>query len=176
MPASISIDESNGAGETVTQSVSNMNYVTTDAANQNAPDYPMTPVSNTYAGSFTKWHRLHVQTLNAVSKVKNIRFWRSAGSPTSGDLHQTWATTGTYVRKAYAQPSTALMTGYVMPSSEPASANIGINSSLTGEITVASMLTPGLLYSDYIVHQVQVSAGTTAGAVLTVRVEWDEIS
>jgi len=174
--ATVEIDEFNGGttetGATRNHTLTSANYGNADVANLVAADYPITPNTNSYKGSFQKYHKLHVTAMGGVSKVKTIKFWRSAGSPTSGDVHKTNATTSGYVTKVYAAPTTALMTLYTAESSEPSGANIGINSSLSGEITSVAVNS----LSDFIWHQIQVSSSTTAGATLTLRVQWDEIA
>lgn len=172
------IDEANGSGQTVTHSISNSNYGSTDAASMVAADNPITPnAGGAYKGSYDKWQKVHVVSLAGVTKVKNIKFWRFQGTPTGSDLHRTFAThtSASYSSQVYTTPTTALFSStqsHDVMSSEPASANIGINSSLTGEITNLGTNSA----SDYIRHQVQVSAGTTQGATLTNRYQWDEIA
>ena len=176
MAATIELDEYNGAGPetaaTITHNVTNLNYGSADAANLIAADNPITPNTNTYKGSFAKYTKLHVTNMGGVSKVNTIKFWRVQGSPTAGDLHRTNATTSGYANKTYQTPTTALLTFYNVESSEPSGANVGINSALAGEITSVAVNS----LSDFMWHQVQVSSSTTVGAVMTTRVQWNEVA
>lgn len=173
MPADVHIDETNGGAGTTTHSISNSNYVSTDAANADAATYPITPIANSWAGSYKKYQRLHVNSLAGVTRVQNIKFWRVQGSPTSGDIHRSSATVSDWTALAYSSAAqTALMTFFVVESAEPATANVGISQSLNEKLDNIGVLS----VSDYVVHQIQVSAATTAGAVMTLRWSWDEVS
>lgn len=177
MAAVVHIDEHNSTGPTVSHTISNSNYVSVDTSSQVAADYPITPTASVFQGSFQKWQLLHVQSLAGVTKVKNIKFFRNQGTPTSGDRHKTSATitSASYSSFTYTTPTTALLTGstiHDVPATEPASANVGINSSFTGEITDLGSNSS----SDYIRHQIQVSSATTSGATMTLRYQWDEVS
>jgi len=54
-----------------------------------------------------------------------------------------------------------------MPTSEPASANLGIGGALAGALTAAGE-------SDYLVHQIQTDAGDVAGSTSTMNYQYDE--
>jgi len=56
MPAAVTLSESNGAGETVTASITNANMGDVDAVNLDPIAYPVTPGNRTYA----KYQRLCV--------------------------------------------------------------------------------------------------------------------
>lgn len=56
-----------------------------------------------------------------------------------------------------------------MPTSEPATANLGIGGSLGGSLEEAGA-------SDYLVHQIQTDAGDTAGSSSTMNYQYDEIA
>lgn len=177
MPADVHIDEGNGGGAAITHSVSRLDYLSIDSAGQNAADYPLQTITSGYKGSYDKYNRAHVVSLGGATRVKNFKIYRYQGSPTSGDQHRTTATptTASYSAVTYATPSTALMAtsaSHAFPTSEPATANLGIQSSLTGEITNLASNS----VTDWVRHQVQISPGTTEGAVFTIRWVWDEIS
>ena len=156
--AIVEIDEANGAGETLTHSITNTNMGSTDAANLVAATYPITPATRSYI----KYQKFHVTDLEGASKVFTLKVWRT-GALSGSDTHVTNARTASYAGAlAYATPtqSAVATVDQTMPTSEPGSANLGIGGSLTGEITV-----PGS--SDYLGHQLVVDSGTTAGASTT---------
>ena len=158
MAAVVEICESNGAGETITHDITNSNMGNSDAANLTAASNPIIPGQR----SFAKYQRLHVTDMGGASKVDTIKVWRG-GSLSGSDTHVTNARETSYGGAAtYAEPTASAVSGadQTMPSTEPSGANLGIGGSLSGEITSAG-------YSDYLVHQLVVNAGTTAGVSLT---------
>jgi hypothetical protein len=170
MAATIEIDESNGAAETVTHGITSAYYGSADGVHLTLAGAGI--VANT--NSYEKWWRYHVSALGGASSVKNLRVFASAG-PGINDLHQTnahtiQATYDTAKRTAYLQPGTGTTrTPNTMPTSIlPASANLGIAGSLTGSLTV-----PGS--SDYLVSQIRVAAGSTTGATFVMTFGYDEI-
>jgi hypothetical protein len=166
MSATVEICESNGAGETVTHNISNSNMGDHDSANLSPASYPITPGNRSYA----KYQRLHVTNMGGSTSIKNIKVWRTGllgGSAT----HVTNARTSGYSAISYATPTTSAITGVdqPMPTSTPVSANLGINGSLTGQLTSAG-------YSDYLVHQIVTDSGDTAGSTTTLNFQYDEIA
>lgn len=169
MAATVTISESNGAGQTVTNSITNSNFGSTDAANVTAASFPITPNTR----SFSKWQRFRVSDMGGSSAVKTLKVWRT-GSLSGSDTHVTNARETSYGGAiTYATPSASAVTGadQAMPTTEPTGANLGIGGSLTGEITVAS---PS--YSDYLVHQLVVHSATTAGASTTLNFKYSEVA
>lgn len=169
MPATVTLSESNGAGETVTNDITNSNMGSADAANLNTTDNPITPDTR----SFAKYQRLRVSNMGGSSKIDTIKVWRT-GALTGSDTHVTNARTTSYGGAAtYAEPVNTAITGadQAMPTSEPGSANLGIGGSLTGEITVASPT-----FTDYLIHQLVVHSATTAGAATTLNVKYREVA
>lgn len=165
MAATVEICESNGAGETVTHNVSNMNMGSTDAANLDPVANPITPGNR----SFVKYHRLHVTAMGGSSKIDNIKTWRT-GALGGSATHVTNARTASYGGAlTYATPTASAVTGVdqTMPTSTPSSANVGIAGSLTGSLTGAG-------YSDYFAHQIVTNGADTAGSTSTQNVQYDE--
>lgn len=165
MAATIEIDEFNTAGETATHNISTSNWGNVDAADLTPATYPITPGNN----SFEKWQKLHVTNMGGSSKIDNIRVWRTTALGGSA-VHKTNARTTSYGGAAtYATPtaSTSSVATQAMPTSEPASANVGISGSLTGSLTTTG-------YSDYLVHQIQTDIADTVGASTTMHYEYDE--
>lgn len=165
MAATIEICESNGAGETITHSITNTNMGNTDAVNLDPTAYPVTPGAYTYA----KYQRIHCTNLGGSSAINNLKVWRT-GALGGAAVHVTNARTSAYGgAKAYAQPVKTAISGVdqTMPTSVPATANLGIAGDLTSSLTGAG-------YSDYLVHQIQTNAADIAGSTSTISYQYDE--
>lgn len=168
MAATVTLSESNGAGQTVTNDITNSNWGSTDAVNLVAATHPITPNTR----SFAKYQRFRVSNMGGSSAIKTLKVWRTTALSGS-DTHVTNARTTSYGGAAtYAEPVNTAITGadQTMPTSEPGSANLGIGGSLTGEITSATN------YSDYLIHQIVVHSGTTSGASTTMNYKYSEIA
>lgn len=167
MAATVSIAESNGAGETVTASITNTNMGSNDSVNLNAVTYPLTPNTRSYA----KYQRFNVTNMGGASSIGNLKVWRTGSLGTGGThSHVTNARTSSYGGAAtYAQPVNTAITGadQAMPTSEPGTANLGIGGSLSGTLT-------GTGYSDYLIHQLVTDASATAGSTSTMNYQYDE--
>lgn len=164
--ATVEISESNGAGETVTDGVSNINFGDTDAANLDPTQYPISPGNNSYE----KWERLHVSANPDGNTIDNIRVYISSGTnPQNNATLKTNCTTSGYSQASYSTPvkTTSTVATNDMPTSEPGSANLGIGGSLSGSITSTG-------YSDYCVMQCQVGSGATQGGSWTITFAYDE--
>lgn len=167
MAATVSIAESNGAGETVTASITNTNMGSTDAVNLNPVTYPLTPNTRSYA----KYQRFNVTAMGGSSSIDNLKVWRTGSLGTGGThAHVTNARETSYGGAAtYATPVNTAITGadQTMPTSEPTGANLGIAGSLSGALT-------GTGYSDYLIHQITTDASATAGSSSTMNYQYDE--
>lgn len=167
MAATVSIAESNGAGETVTASITNSKMGSTDAVNLDNTAYPIVPTENSYE----KWQRLNVTNMGGSTSISAIKVWRT-GSLTGSDAHVTNARETTYGgAETYATPvaTASSVATQTMPSSEPTGANLGIGGSLSGSLTATG-------YSDYLVHQLQIDTATTTGATGTMNFKYTEIA
>jgi hypothetical protein len=165
MAATVEIDESNGAGETVTPDIANSNMGSVDAAELDPVANPVTPGNNTYE----KWQRFHVTAMGGSSAIDNLKVWRT-GALGGAAVHVTNARETSYGGAAtYATPvaTASSVATQTMPTSVPSGANLGIAASLTGQLTAAG-------FSDYLVHQIQTNAGDTAGATTTMNYQYDE--
>ena len=163
--ATIEICESNGAGETVSHNITNTNMGNVDSVNLNPVTYPVTPGSRTFA----KYQRIHVTNIGTSSAINNLKIWRT-GALGGSATHVTNAATGAgYSAKSYATPTTSSIADVdnAMPTSTPASANLGIGGALAGALTAAG-------YSDYLVHQILTDAGDIAGSTSTMSFQYDE--
>lgn len=165
MVATVELCESNGAGETVTHNVSNVNYGNVDAPNLVPASYPITAGENSYI----KYLRIHVTAMGGSNKIDNIQIWKSAGAYVTGEGIQTCLRTSGYVQVTYATPVKTTYTDQAMPTADPASANLGIAGSLTGNLVAAG-------YSDYWKSQLQTTTSTPAGDVnqKTFTMQYDE--
>lgn len=165
MAATVEIDEANGAGETLTHGITNTNMGSNDSVNLNPVTYPLAPGDKTYE----KWQKIHVTAMGGSSAIDNLKVWRTSALGGAA-VHVTNARTTSYAGAAtYAQPinTTSTVATQTMPTSEPASANLGIGGSLTGALTATGS-------SDYLVHQIQSNASDTAGSTSTMNYQYDE--
>jgi len=165
--ATVEIDEANGAGETLTHNITNANMGSVDSANLDPVAYPLTPNTRTYV----KYQKIHVTAMGGSSKIDNLKVWRTGSLGTGGThTHYTNARTASYAGAlTYATPTQSAVTNVdqAMPSSVPASANLGIGGSLTGSLT-------GTGSSDYLAHQIATDASATAGSTSTMNYQYDE--
>jgi hypothetical protein len=155
MAATVEICESNGAGETITHDISNANMGGADAAE-------LDPVSNPIdAGdrSYIKYQRVHVTAMGGSSSIGTLKVFR-AGVLGGSATHKTNARTSSYGGAlSYATPVNTSVSGVDqdMPTSEPASANLGIGGALAGTLTDVG-------YSDYLGHQLITDADDDEGS------------
>jgi len=167
MAATVEIDESNGAGETLTHNITNTNMGSADAVNLDPVAYPVTPGDRTYI----KYQKIHVTNIGTSSKIDNLKVWRTGALGTGGtQTHITNARSTSYGGAlAYATPVATAVTGVdqTMPTSVPATANLGIGGSLSGSLTAAGS-------SDYLGHQITTDASATAGSTSTMNYQYDE--
>lgn len=165
MPATIEIKEANGAGETETANITNSNMGSIDAANLDAVANPVVPGDNTYE----KYQKISVTALGGSTQIDNLKVWRT-GALGGAATHETNARETSYGgADSYVQPvaTTSTQADQTMPTSEPATANLGIAGSLTGAITAVGE-------SDYLIHQIQTNVADTAGSTSTMNYQYDE--
>ncbi len=167
MAASVQIDEYNGAGQTKTANITDSDMGSVDQANLDPVANPIVPGNNSYE----KWQKFEVTNMGGSSKIHNLKVWRT-GALGGAAVHKTNARTAAYGgAETYSTPIATASTKatQTMPTSEPASANLGIGGSLTGELVAAG-------YSDYLVHQIQTNAGDVAGSTSTLNYQYDEVA
>ena len=153
MAATVEICESNGAGETVTHNITNLNFGSTDSANLDVATYPITVGTHSYE----KYIRIHVTAWGGSNKIDNIQIWKSGGAYLTGEGIKTNLTTSGYTSLSYATPSQASYSGNVMPTASPGTANLGCQGSLSGYLSGSAT------YSDYCKMQLQTTAATPPG-------------
>ena len=165
MTATFQLSESNGASETVTDGISNINFGSVDSPNINPADHPIRAGENSYE----KWIRC--KFTGTFNKIENIKIWMSSGTYVTGEVIKTNLTTSGYSDASYSTPTDSTSTVAVndMPTSEPSGPNLGIGGSLSGSLTSEG-------YSDYWVLQLQTSASTPPGDVntKTFTMQYDE--
>ncbi len=165
MSATVRINEANGAGETITNGITNSNMGSVDSAN-------LDPVANPIVAgqrSFVKYQKLEVTAMGGSSKIDNIKIWRTSALGGSA-THVTNARTTSYAGAlTYATPTQSAVTNVdqTMPTSTPASANLGIGGSLTGSLTAVGS-------TDYLAHQLITNGADTAGSTSTLNFQYDE--
>lgn len=144
MAATFEWSESNGAGETVTNGISNVNFGKTDSPNLTPSATPIPAGEN----SFEKWIRGRFS--GTFTSVANLRFWKSAGSLVTGEAIKAEADA------SYATPtdSTSSVATSDVPTSE--------GSALT---PAAPASNPD--FSGYVTMQLQTTGSTPPGAVNT---------
>jgi hypothetical protein len=172
MPATVEIDESNGATETVTHNITNTNYGSTDAVNLNAVNFPVIPGDNT----FEKWQRVHITSMGGSAVIRNLRYFATAPAVNTTQNFNGHTTQATYdaanhKQLTYSQAAvTATRTPETVPVVAPTTANIGFSGGLTTDVTAAPA------FSDFIVSQVRTTASATAGTTLTITFRYDEVA
>jgi hypothetical protein len=167
MAATVSISESNGASETITASITNTNMGNTDAVNLDPVTYPVTPGDLTYA----KYQRINVSDISTSSAILNLKVWRTGALGGSATHLTNAGETTDYSALSYAQPVKTAIANVdnAMPTSAPATENLGIGGALGGSITANG-------YSDYLVHQIDTDAADVAGSTSTMNYQYDEVA
>jgi hypothetical protein len=168
MAATVEIDEFNGASAgTVTHNITNTNMGSTDAVNLDPVANPTTPGSPTYE----KYQKIHVTAMGGSSAIQNLKIWRT-GALGGAAVHVTNARLSTYGGAAAAATpiqTTSTAATQAMPTSVPATANLGIGGALAGSLTAVGS-------SDFLIHQIQTNAADTAGSTSTMNYQYDEIA
>jgi hypothetical protein len=168
MSATVQINEYNGAGETKTANITNTNMGSVDSAN-------LDPTANSIDqgnNSFEKVQTFEVTAMGGSSAVENFKVWRTGALGDGSPSHVTNARTSGYAgAESYVQPVDTVSTKatQAMPTSEPASANLGVGGSLTGQLTTTGE-------TDRLYHQIQTGGGSTTGSTSTMNYQYDEIA
>ena len=166
--ATIEICEQNGASAgTTTHNITHSNMGDTDAANLDPVAYPVTPGNKTYA----KYQRIQVTDIGTSSSIQNLKVWRSSALGGAATHVTNAGMTTDWSALSYVQPVKVTITNVdnAMPTSVPATANLGIGGALAGALTAAG-------YSDYLVHQIITNAADAAGSTSTMNYQYDEIA
>jgi len=167
MAATIQIDEYNSVGETKSANITNSNMGSTDASDLVPVNFPVVPGENTYE----KWQKVEVTAMGGSSRIDNLKVWRT-GALGGSAVHVTNARIADYGgADAFATPiaTDSTVADQTMPTSEPATANLGIGGALAGNLEATGL-------SDYLVHQIQTDAGDVAGSTSMMNYQYDETS
>lgn len=167
MPATVQVNEYNGAGETKTANPSDVDMGSVDSANLDPVANPIVQGDN----SFEKVHTLEVTAMGGSSEINTIKIWRTGAMPGS-TLHVTNARETTYGgAETYVQPiaTTSTKATQTMPSSEPTGANLGIAGTLSGALSSTGE-------TDRLYHQIQTDITDVAGNTTTMNYQYDEVA
>lgn len=169
MAATFAWSQSNGAGQTISDSIGSINFGSNDSANLVPETYPIT------AGSYSYEVYIRGKLTGTYTKVDNVQFWKSAGAYQTGE---TIFWTGSVAAASYATPVVTASTKAVgsVPTADPGTANVSIGGALAGSLYSNGAGTTGS-YTDYIVMQTKTETSTPAGAtnIKTFTLQYDEI-
>jgi len=166
--ATVYISESNGAGEVVTDNISNLNFGSVDQPNIVAANHPI--IQGEYA--YRKFLRFKVASLGTSTTIKDLRVWKSAGVFLTGEniIGRNMLSTGAAV--PYATPTSAApVAGDAnIATSDPGTAVVDIGGNLAGTIIAAPA------YSGYFNLFESTTALTPVGPVntKTITLQYDE--
>jgi len=160
MSASLQFSESNGAGEVVTDGISNLNFGNNDSANIVTATYPVVAGQNSYE----KYIRLNFG--GVFSEITNVKFYKSAGAYVTGEAIKAAA------NQVFATPvaTTSLIATVDVPTAIGSALDIESTEGTPTKFTSAG-------YSKYLVLQAQSTGSSPSGSVntKTFTVQWDEI-
>jgi hypothetical protein len=151
--ATLSMIQSNGAGNTLTAIGSSgncWNYQTADVATP--ATYAANPI--TFGNnSYEVW--LRAMFLGTFNEIRDLRMWMSTNFSPSTGLFLFFRGT----QQIYLQPSTVTssIATSSMPTADPGTANISIGGNLSGSLLTSSGI------SDYIVTQLRTTTAAPAG-------------
>ena len=150
-----------------TANITNTNMGDIDSANLDTLANPVIPGQNT----FEKWQRIEVTAMGGASRIDNLKVWRT-GALGGAAVHKTNVRTSDYGgATTYVPPvkTTSTIATQTMPTTAPATANLGIGGVLTGSLTA-----PGI--SDYLIHQIQTNIADISGSTSTLNYQYDVVS
>lgn len=154
--------ESNGAGESETADISNVNFGSNDSANINTTTYPIVRGDASYEkyirGKFT----------GTWTEISNMKFWKSVGVYVTGESLKAVA------NATYATPSSTPNADSDIPTAVGSA--LGINSA-EGAATIVYGASGVSGYTGYIRMQLRTTGSTPAGAVnsKTMTFQYDEV-
>lgn len=183
MAATIILSESNGAGEVVTDNISNINFGSNDSPNLTPATYPIVIGLNSYV----KFLRIKLSALGGSNTIDVLKVYKSAGSYVTGEdiLSNANDLAGAYFRTTYSAPTRTPASAVnecisTIMTSLPVSANLSISAAGTANDgnadTPAGTLTVAGTYSQYWTLINRSSGATPAGAgnQKTFTYQWNE--
>ncbi len=181
MAATVAMSESNGAGQTVTDSISNMNFGSTDGPNLNTA---LHPIRTSIPRSFSKYFRVLLVSLGGSTFINDLRVWKSGGVYNNSDnIRSGGLTTLNQTAQGYITPDNLIQiaTGNpTLPTADPLAQNLGIagfNNSVDKHMPTD---TGGTLpaRSNYFVQQFEINFGGTSAlgacSTKTYTIQFDE--
>lgn len=170
--ATMEICESNDdTGESITHNITDLDCGSADEADMDPTANPVTVTEF----AFFKLVRIHCTAIGGSNSVGNFKVWKSAGDYVTDEgiqcnLHVTQGTyDATKITAWPGAPNATEYTAYAMPTSEPATSNLGVGGTLAATLVAAG-------YSDYFKFQRQSGASTPPGDAnsLTISFKYDE--
>ena len=162
MAATHQFSESNGAGQVVTDGITNLNMGSNDSVNLNTSTYPITRSQN----SFGKYIR--AKFTGVFTEISNMKFWKDSGDYVTGETVKASA------NATYATP-TQTGTG---DSDIPivVGSALALNS-FEGNATIVNGASGVSGYSGYMRLQLQSTGSTPSGAVAqkSIKIQYDEV-
>jgi hypothetical protein len=161
MSAVFQFSESNGAGEVISDGITNVNFGANDSCNLNPTTYPITRGQN----SFSKYIR--GKFTGSFTTISNMKFWKSVG------VYKTGEACKTSFNATYATPSQTGTGDSDVPVVEP-SQNVN---SAEGASTIENGASGVSGYTGYIRLQLQSTVSTPSGSVnqKTYTMQYDEV-
>lgn len=150
MSANHQWSESNGAGEAVTDGVSNLNFGSTDAPNIVVTSYRISSGDNSYI------KYIRCKFTGTWTTISNMKFWKSAGALVTGEVITALA------NASYATPVATASGDSGVPTTVGTALTI---QSAEGENTIEYGASGVSGYTGYIKLQLQTSASTPSGNV-----------
>ena len=161
MAATFQWSESNGAGEEITDGISNLNFGSNDSANLNTLTYPVIIGTNSYE----KYIRIKFSG-SGWSEISNVKLWKSAGAYKTGEVIKAIS------NQTYDEPvdTTSSKATEDIPTEEGSALDIESTEGDPSIFTEAG-------YSKYIVMQTQSTGSTPSGSgnTKTITVQYDEV-
>lgn len=159
-PATVEISESNGAGEVVTDGISNINLGGADIPNLIPANHPIirtSTVPDNVFCSFWKCLRVHLVSMGDSLLIDTLRTWKASGAYVQGE-DLIYTTSGSQGFLTPAKTNLALGPSVAQfPTSDPTVGKIGIGGSLSGNWTDAPH------YSNYTIFQTRYNIVAAGG-------------
>lgn len=164
MAASFQFSESNGAGESVTDGITNLNFGVVDSPNLTSPNNRIVAGNNSYEkyirGKFS----------GTYTEISNMKFWKNSGAYVTDEVINAIA------NQDYAQPVTIASSKAVSAIPTVEGSALSLNS-YEDESVIEFGASDVSGYTDYLVLQLQTSESTPAGAASSKQftLSYDEI-
>lgn len=169
MSATTQFSESNGAGETVTDGISNINFGSVDTPNLTPSAAKIVIPGASVVQSFEKYLRFHVSAMGGSSSIGNLKLYKSGGAYVTGEvINSNSGSTTQQKQTTYHTPDQTLRTvtsfGNI-PTTLPTVSNCSITSlGVEGTVGAGTGTLGAAGYSQYFCLSLQISSATPAGA------------